>query len=44
MKIRALFVLASLVGMLIAGGVLESSAPFLSEPLPEAKPKCQTCR
>jgi hypothetical protein len=44
MKIRALFVLASFVGMLIAGGVLESRAPSLSGEWPEAKPKCQTCR
>jgi hypothetical protein len=44
MKMKALFVITSLFGMLIAGVVLESGAPFISARLAEAKPRCEACR
>ena len=44
MKMKAVFVIASLLGMLIAGVVLDSSAPLISARLAEAKPRCEACR
>jgi hypothetical protein len=44
MKMKALFVIASLFGMLIVGIVLESGVPLISAQLVEAKPRCEACR
>jgi hypothetical protein len=44
MKMRTLFVIASLFGMLIAGVVLDSGTSLLSTRLAEAKPRCEACR
>jgi hypothetical protein len=44
MKMRALFVIASLFGMLIAGVVIDSGMPLISAQLAEAKPRCEACR
>ena len=44
MKLRVLFVIASLFGMLIAGVVLDSRAPLVSARPAVAGPRCEACR